>query len=238
MKYVSVSREVLSALYAETLVSLVSSHSVVPTHSGVVTAHHGPPKSMCFLTESKFHPSPHTMCGQVLQRSIRFIICPHAALTMYRLLNPYKQDPQERLDKKKPYNVFFVCSFVRMCVSFSIKQRLPEVSEQTKVIIGVIIAEDLHCQLFNKETFKGERYLVGKKVAVVKRFSIPLSSKIIKGLMRSQDLMSKMRHQRKHSNLRSLTSDSGSCYVNCVRPPAAQPCCVFEAAPVGFGVIK
>lgn len=49
----------------------------------------------------------------------------------------------------------FVCSFVCMCVSFSIKQRLPEVSEQTKVIIGVIIAEDLHCQLFDEETKEG-----------------------------------------------------------------------------------
>lgn len=60
--------------------------------------------------------------------------------------------------------IFLVCSFVCMCVCFSIKQRLPEVSDQTKVILGVIIAEDLHCQLFNKETLKGERYLGKKKL--------------------------------------------------------------------------
>lgn len=172
-----------SALYAETLVNLVSL-----TFSGINTLWCSrctpwtPPKSMCVLTES-----PHTMCGQVLQRSICFIICPPAALTMNRLLKPYKQDPQERLDKKKSIIIIF-CLFVLLCacVCFLVsKQRLPEVSEQTKVIIGVIIAEDLHCQLFNKETLKGERYLGGKKVAVMKRYSIPLSSKIIKGLMRS-----------------------------------------------------
>lgn len=179
-------RSFFSALYAETSVSLVSSHLVVPTHSGVVIAHHGlPPESRRFLTESKFYPSPHTMCGQVLQRSICFIICPPVALTMNRLLKPYKQDPQERLDKKKHYNDFFLFVFLCLCVCL-LKQSLPEVSEQTKVIIGIIIAADLHCHVFNKETLKGERYLgEKKKLAVAKRYSIPLSSKIIKGLMRS-----------------------------------------------------